>query len=759
MFGASDALSYLLLTLALTAAGAGVVAAQGSVVFDVLATPPGHTLCPLIQATDGNFYGTTFSGGAFDKGTIFKMTPGGTITVLHEFSGRSGVSGTIDGDFPQAALIQATDGNFYGTTYLGGASDYGTAFKMTPAGAVTVLYSFIGNDSGAGPAAALIQATDGNFYGTTQSGSVGFGTAFKMTPAGTVTVLHAFQHDDGPMSALIQATDGNFYGTNDQDGPIFLGTVFRITPAGAFTVLHEFTGNPDGRNPFAALIQASDGNFYGTTEAGGTSNGGTVFKMTAAGAVTILHSFPLGSVPGTSTDPRAALIQGTDGAFYGTTLGGGASNVGTVFTMTPAGAVTVLHAFAGVDGSYPQAPLILASDGKFYGTTGSGGTSGRGVVFRLGTVSNAPPTISSISSKATPVNRPIAVIFTVGDAESGPAGVSVSASSSNTTLVPNGNLVFSGSGAIRTLTITPAANQTGATTIIVTASDGTLAASTSFVLVVGSPVQSGDFDGDGKAEIAVFRPSSGAWYIRGATVATTFGGSGDIPVGRDYDGDGKTDIAVFRPATGVWFIWQSRTQTGITYTWGGAGDIPVPADYDGDGKADIAVFRPATGVWFIWQSATQTGITYTWGGGADIPVTRDYDGDGKTDIAVFRPATGVWFIWQSNTQTGITYTWGGGGDIPVPNDYDGDGKTDIAVFRPSTGFWFIWQSATQTGLQYIWGGGGDIPVPGDYDGDGKTDIAVFRPSTGAWFVWQSGTQTGLATTWGGGGDIPILKRP
>jgi len=234
----------------------------------------------LVQGSDGNFYGTTGANGTSDDGTVFEITPSGTETVLHAFA----KSGT-DGQIPYAGLIQGSDGNFYGTTYDGGASGLGTVFKVTPGGTETVLYSFAGGSDGKHPYGGVTQGGDGNFYGTTyQGGTSGYGAVFKLTPSGTETVLYTFAggSSDGayPEAGLIQGSDGNFYGSTLQGGASGLGIVFKLTPSGTETILHAFAGGSDGANPTANLVQGSDGSLFGSTSAGGTGGHGTFFKVT-----------------------------------------------------------------------------------------------------------------------------------------------------------------------------------------------------------------------------------------------------------------------------------------------------------------------------------------------------------------------------------------------------------------------------------------------------------------------------------------------
>ena len=334
----------------------------------------------LVQGTDGNFYGTTSAGGTSNNGTAFKIAPGGLESVIHSFAG-----GTVDGSSPQAALIQGRDGNFYGANSGGGASQSGNFIKMTPGGMETVIYSFNSGPEGQVPV-GLVQGKDGAFYGTTRGGGTdGNGTVFKLTSNGVETALYSFAEgttDGYSPSSLIQGSDEDFYGTTQQGGTNNEGTVFRITPTGTETVLYSFSGGPDGGQPQAALIQGSDGNFYGTAITGGLHGQGTVFRITPSGLETTLFSFTGGADGGQS---QAALIQGADGNFYGTTVGGGASGQGTVFRITSTGVETVLHSFAGgpADGSHPYAALVQGADGSLYGTTTDGGASNQGTVFRV----------------------------------------------------------------------------------------------------------------------------------------------------------------------------------------------------------------------------------------------------------------------------------------------------------------------------------------------------------------------------------------
>jgi uncharacterized repeat protein (TIGR03803 family) len=357
--------------LVLCAATAIALPAQTfTTLFSFDGTDGNNAFAGLVQATNGDLYGTTELGGAYGDGTIFKMTTSGTLTTLYSFCPQSGCT---DGAIPYAGLVQATNGDLYGTTSNGGVNGGGTVFKITLSGTLTTLYSFCSQSActdGEYPLGVLVQAANGDFYGTTyEGGADGYGTVFKITPSGTLTTLHSFCSQgvhpdctDGeyPQAPLVQATNGDLYGTASSGGASGNGTVFKITPSGTLTTLHTFAGYPtDGSYSIAGLVQATNGDLYGTAEYGGVNCGdmggcGTVFKITPGGTLTTLYSFcSQGGIDCTDGDsPDGGLVRATDGNFYGTTQEGGANcttigGCGTIFKITPSATLTTLYSFSG----------------------------------------------------------------------------------------------------------------------------------------------------------------------------------------------------------------------------------------------------------------------------------------------------------------------------------------------------------------------------------------------------------------------------
>ena len=487
-----------------------------------------------VQGTDHNFYGTTKTIGFNGGGTVFQATTQGQFNLLYTFPSYS-YGGTGYLGSPAAGLVQGTDGNFYGTTtgiiyyyfgsnyYGGNTLTQGVVYKITPQGQQTVLHTF-GDGSvtsdGADPTAALIQGSDGNFYGTTEFGgsgsnttsqnqtsASGAGTVFKITPQGQVTILHSFGGKDGstdgqvPNGALVQGADGNFYGTTTYGGASGEGTIFRVTPQGSLTILHSFadgTVSNDGIKPSSGLLLASDGNFYGTTPYGGEAYGGVIYKMTPQGQYTILHQFNDGTVANDGFLCQGTLVQGSDGNLYGTTASGGPnystvggnSVGGSIFKVTlnlPAlTSSTSVNGNLGVPFTYqaaasnattsitatglPNGLMINSATGLISGTptmtatftatltmTNVFGTNTAPVTFRIGAF--PVPVVTSMLTAFGTANTPFSYTITATN----------NATSFTASLLPNGLQLDSSTGVISG---TPSAAGTTSVSITATNSSG-----------------------------------------------------------------------------------------------------------------------------------------------------------------------------------------------------------------------------------------------------------------------------------------------
>jgi uncharacterized repeat protein (TIGR03803 family) len=372
----------------------------------------------LISDADGNLYGTTTAGGggvcaSYGCGTVFEITRSGVETILYKFSG------SPDGNGPSGTLVRDSNGNLYGTTQAGGnnggscpSEGCGTVFELFKTGetyAERVLYAFAGGTDGSDPS-GLVRDTDGNLYGTTPGGGApdcassaeGCGSVFKITFAGNEEVLYRFKgKGDGanPMASVVLDSQGNLYGTTGFGGRFGgictsygCGTVFKLTPTGREEVLYRFRGLADGRQPMAPLALDAEGNLYGTTLTGGDVSNivcdiqadgcGVVFRWTPSGGMSVLYTFA--GYPVDAQDPFAGLVLDDQGNLFGTTAGGGPSNDGTVFKVTPTGVETVLHNFKDrKNGFQPRTGLVLDTNGNLYGTTLYGGTFGAGTVFKV----------------------------------------------------------------------------------------------------------------------------------------------------------------------------------------------------------------------------------------------------------------------------------------------------------------------------------------------------------------------------------------
>jgi uncharacterized repeat protein (TIGR03803 family) len=327
---------------------------------------------------DGNLYGTTEEGGAANTGTVYKVDPAGQETVLYSFTGGA------DGGYPYGGVILDSDGNLYGTTYLGGTAGFGVVYKVDALGRETVLHNFVGDSvDGSSPMAGVIRDSKGNLYGTTTHGGAGYGVIYKLDANGNFTMLYSFNGLNGnePYSGVIADTEGNLYGTTYYGGwPDDNGVVYKLDASHNLTVLYSFSGGADGGEPYAGVIRDVAGNLYGTASLGGTNYNGVVYRLNPSGQQSVLYSFTGGADGGY---PYASVVEDPLGNLYGTTYDGGAAGYGVVYQVNASGEKVLYSFTGGADGGYPYAGVIRDSSGNLLGTTGFGGKENTGTVFTV----------------------------------------------------------------------------------------------------------------------------------------------------------------------------------------------------------------------------------------------------------------------------------------------------------------------------------------------------------------------------------------
>ncbi len=516
----------------------------------------GRTPNGLAQGTNGDIYGTTQLGGQL-QGTVFKIDTNGTFATVASFNG-------TNGSLPHAPVALGNDGNWYGTTENGGDNDYGTIFRMTPGGALTAAHSFDYFTDGAGPLDGLCLATNGSFYGTASFGSAaGYGNVFQLDPNGVFTLLYNFTNGvDGanPSGSVIQATDGNFYGLTPA-GALGFGNVYRLSPSGQIANVYSFKGGTDGYSPAGALVQGTDGNFYGTTTFNSISGFrfyGTVFRVTPAGALTTLYAFN-GIISTDGLYPQAGLVLANDGCFYGTTFQGGTGGNGTVFRIGPDGTFATLVSFDGFnDGAKPASALIQGADGSIYGTTTTGGYGGNGTVFKL-SFTGAPQIITPPANQT--VFAGAKVIFSV--AVSGAPQLFYQWKRNGTNLVDGG--IISGSNS-RVLTLNGVSLADAATYSVVVSNALNSATSAGAQLAVNS-----------SAPLIVRQPTNQTAFP-GSTVTMSVTATGNLPLIYQWRFDGAnlpgaTGSALVLP--NVQFANAGNYSVFITNTLGSTNSVAV----------------------------------------------------------------------------------------------------------------------------------------------------------------------------------------